>query len=489
MTQQPHRPEELPRPSTSPEAPEPPALGPRFAHLFAFSGLSNLADGLLLVGVPLLALTLTTSPGQIALVTAVFTLPWLLFGIVAGVVIDRHDRVRVLVIASVVRTAALAAGVIAAVGDALTMPLLLGLLLVLGTAEVFADGSSSALIPDVTPRERLAAANSRLMGVQLVANSFLGAPVAGFLVAAGAGWVFGVPAGLVIAGILVALRGLARQGWAARGQEAFPQPTGSAQLGEATQPVKAAQPSRSVRRELHEGLTFLVRHRVVRPLVLGGAGFNFLSNAYMAVLVLWVVGPQSAVGLAPEQYGLLATVLAVGGVLGAVLAERVVGRGRERVVIAVTWGLAGSLLVVPPLVPKIWAVGVSFALIGFFNIVGNTATSALRQRIVPSRVLGRVQGASATVAYGAMPLGALTGGLVAEAFGVQVLLVAVPVASLAVVALTVRSLTQSVIDEADRAGLEHAVDRDRTAAAPAVESPAGELEAEVEQPGATVPSG
>src|SRR5690606_32083544 len=116
---------------------QPPPLGSRFTHLFAFSGLSNLADGLLLVGVPLFALTLTTSPGQISLLTTMLTLPWLLFGIVAGVIIDRHDRVRVLVAASILRIAVLAVGTVAAVNDALSMPILFGLLLVIGTAEVF----------------------------------------------------------------------------------------------------------------------------------------------------------------------------------------------------------------------------------------------------------------------------------------------------------------------------------------------------------------
>jgi len=420
-------------------------LGSRFTHLFAFSGLSNLADGLLLVGVPLFAMTLTTSPGQIALVTTVFTLPWLCFGLVAGLVIDRHDRVRVLVAASLLRVLALAGGAVAAANEALSMPILLGILAVLGTAEVFADGASSALIPDVTPRERLAAANSRLMGVQLVANSFLGAPIAGFLVAAGAGWVLGVPAGLVAAGVLVAVRGLGRRARAAASEAGERDATAS----EVSSTEAGPAPARTILGDLREGIGFLVRHRVVRPLVLGGAGFNFLSNAYMAVLVLWLVGPGSAVGLTPEQYGFVATVLAVGGVLGAVLAEKLVGKGRERLVIAVTWGMAGGLLVVPALLPRIWAVAVSFALIGFFNIVGNTATSALRQRIVPSRVLGRVQGASATIAYGSMPLGALTGGVVAELFGVQALLVMVPVAAVLVVVLTVRSLPQSLIDEAD----------------------------------------
>src|SRR5690606_7378400 len=194
------------------------------------------------------------------------------------VIIDRHDRVRVLVAASILRIVVLAVGTVAAVNDALSMPILFGLLLVIGTAEVFADGASSALIPDVTPRERLAAANSRLLGVQLVANSFLGAPVAGLLVAAGAGWVFGVPAGLVVAGVLVVVRGFGRRS----------RPAATVDASVAVVPGSEADPApvRSARRELREGLAYLLRHPIVRPLVLGGAGYNFLSSAYMAVFVL-----------------------------------------------------------------------------------------------------------------------------------------------------------------------------------------------------------
>jgi len=446
-------------------------LGSRFVYLFAFSGLSNLADGLVLVGVPLYAMTLTTSPGQISLVTTAVTLPWLLFGLAAGLLIDRHDRVRILVVASLVRIAVFAGAALAATTGALTMPLLLVLLLVLGTAEVFADGSSSALVPDVTPRSRLAAANSRLMGVQLAANSFLGAPIAGFLLAAGAGWLFGVPAGLLLASVLIVLRGL----WGrvtsvhavAETADTGSGDSGSSDAGSSdagasstttddddalhgTAAPEATVVGRSVRRELREGLTFLLRHPVIRPLVLGGMSFNFLSNAYMAVFVLWVVGPGSAVGLAPEQYGFLAMGLAAGGLTGAVLAEKIIGTGRDRTVVAVTWGACAVLLAVPALVPRVWAVAVAFALVGFFNLVGNTATSSLRQRLVPSRILGRVQGASATLAYGSMPLGALAGGLVAEVFGVRTLLLVVAVGTVVVAAATVRGLSQPVIDAAER---------------------------------------
>ncbi len=454
----------MPRKSPAASAPSE-ALGSRFVHLFAFSGLSNLADGLLLVGVPLYAMTLTTSPGQISLVTTAVTLPWLLFALVAGLLIDRHDRVRILVIASLVRIAVFAGAAVAAAAGALTMPLLLVLLLVLGTAEVFADGSSSALVPDVTPRSRLAAANSRLMGVQLAANSFLGAPIAGFLLAAGAGWLFGVPAGLLLAGVLVVLRGL----WGKSARVRAPRAT-AAPLADAD--VDAAPAARSARLELREGLSFLLRHPVIRPLVLGGMSFNFLSNAYMAVFVLWVVGPASAVGLAPEQYGFLAMGLAAGGLTGAVLAEKIVGTGRDRAVVAVTWGVSAVLLAVPALVPQVWAVAVAFALVGFFNLVGNTATSSLRQRLVPSRILGRVQGASATLAYGSMPLGALCGGLVAELFGVRALLLAVAVGTVVVTAATVRGLSQHVIDAAERDAAEARVEADADDGTPVAVAPA-----------------
>mgnify|MGYP001203895445 CR=1 FL=1 len=425
-----------PEPRTAPEgaparvvgaaAPAREPLGSRFAHLFAFSGLSNLADGILYVGVPLYATTLTTSPGQVSLVSAALTAPWLVLGLLAGLLVDRHDRVRLLVAASLVRVLVFAGAALAASAGVLTMPVLLVLLLLLGSAEVLADGSSSALVPDVTPRSRLAAASSRLQGVQLVANHFLGAPLAGVLLALGAGWYFGAPAALVLAGVLVTARGL----W-----------------GKVARVVRPQHDERGdARRELRLGLRFLRHHPVIRPLVLGGAAFNGLSNAYMAVLVLWVVGPSSAVGLAPEHYGLLAVGLAAGGLLGAVLAERIVGVGRERTVVAVTWGISAALLAVPALVPTVWAVAGAYALIGFFNTVGNTATSALRQRIVPSHLLGRVQGAAVTISYGAMPLGALLGGVVAELLGVRSLMLLVAACSVLVAAGTVRALSQRVID-------------------------------------------
>ena len=420
-------------PTATPREP----LGPRFRHLLAFAGLSNLADGILLVGAPLYAVSLTRAPGQISLLSAAATVPWLLFALYAGLMVDRHDRPRIIAAATAVRVVVLVAAAAAAATGRLTLPLLVLTLLIHGCAEVFADTSARTLVPDVAPHGRLAAANSRLMGVEQLANSFLGGPLAGFVLALGAGWVLGLPAALAVAALVVVLRGL----W-----------------GKVPPPARPDAAPTSRRTELREGLAFLWGHRVVRSLILGGTAFNFASSAYFAVFVLWVVGPGSAVGLAEEAYGLLMIGFAVGAIGGAVLAERIVGTGRERRIIAVTWGTGAVIVVVPALVPNPWAIAAALTAAGFANMVGNVATSSLRQRLVPSRLLGRVSGAGTTIAYGAMPLGALAGGLVAEIFGLRALLLAVPGFLAVAVALTVAAFTQHDVAVADADA-----DRDRLA--------------------------
>ena len=128
-------------------------------------------------------------------------------------------------------------------------------------------------------------------------SAFVGGPVAGALLALGAGWVFGVPAGLgVLALLLIATR--------------IP---GSYK--------HAAPQKRSATAEVREGVGFLVRHPVLRPLLVAGSVMNMASTGYFAVFVLWMVGPGSRVGLEPAQYPLVIAVLAVGAVLGSIAAE------------------------------------------------------------------------------------------------------------------------------------------------------------------------
>ncbi len=405
-------------------------LGRPFAAQLASTGLANLGDGVLTTLAPLVALGLTTSPAQISLLSAAAWLPWLLLGIGAGVVIDRVDRRRAQVLALTMRAAVLATGAALGFAGALSMPLLVVLVLVYGATEVFADLAATSIVPDLVPAERLPAANGRVVGVQQVANVFLGAPLAGVLVVLGAGIGFGTSAALAaLAAVVLAvgLRGNFRKAPAA---------------GRASSPLA----------QVREGLAFVVHHPVIRPLVLTSSVLNLASTAYFAVFVLWAVGPGSAMGLTEAQYPLVMLGFAAGAVGGSLVTEAVTARlGEVRTMVA---SLTGSvlLMLVPVFWPNGWAVAGAVTLIGITNTVGNVVAQSLRQRLVPGELLGRVGGATRTLAFGLMPLGAVLGGLVAEQAGLATTFLAAVGLSLVAcgyVALTVRTATISAAEAAN----------------------------------------
>ncbi|HEX5336562.1 MAG TPA: MFS transporter [Propionicimonas sp.] len=383
-------------PSTKEVAKEPrPGLGRPFAALLTSTGLANLGDGILGTLAPLVALSLTTSPLQISLLSAATWLPWLLFGIAAGVVIDRVDRRRAQVVALSVRAGVLATGAALGFTGALTMPLLVCLVLAYGATEVFADLGATSIVPDLVPPDRFSAANGRVIAVQQVANAVLGAPLAGVLVVLGAGIGFGTSAALAALAAVVLAVGL-RGSFRPRAVEGSAEST----LG-----------------QVREGLAFLVRHPVMRPLVISSSVLNLASTAYFAVFVLWAVGPGSAMRLTESQYPLVMLGFALGAVAGSFLADPVQRWLGVMPTILGTLVASVLLLLVPVLWPNGWAVAAAVTLVGITNTIGNVVSQSLRQRLVPGALLGRVGGASRTLGFGLMPVGALLGGLVAERAG------------------------------------------------------------------------
>ncbi len=376
-----------------PAAREP--LGRRFRALLASTGLANLADGIVQVGLPLYAVTLTRSPFQVALLTAAAWLPWLLLALVGGMLVDRSDRRRVQVAALGVRAALLTAAAVLVMTDLMTMPLLVALALAYGTTDVLVDLAESALVPDVAPRSRLQAANGRIQAVQMVAGAFVGAPVAGLLIGWDAAALLAVPAGLAAAGALVlaTIRGRYRHA------------TG------------AARGPRAAWHEIREGLSTLAHHPVLRPMTIAGAVFNMASTGFTTLLVLWAVGEDSTLGLSPAQYAWIGVAMAVGAVTGSVLVERLLRRVTELRVILAGWWLAAALLAVPVLVPVPWLLYPVLVLIGLASASANVVSQTLRQRLVEPRLMGRVMGAGRTLGFGLMPLGALLAGAGAGRWG------------------------------------------------------------------------
>ncbi|RKS08997.1 putative MFS family arabinose efflux permease [Nocardiopsis sp. Huas11] len=408
-----------PRPD-DPHTGSTPPLGGRFWRLWGASGLSNLADGVLKVALPLAALRLTDSPPLIAGVTFALTVPWLLCALPAGALADRVDRRAAMLGANLARGLALTALALALASGTASIWTLYAVALCVGVAETVYDTAAQSILPQVVPRVRLSAANGRLHAAELTAQQFVGPPLGGLLVALGLLTAFAAPAGLwlVAVGALVTVGGRYR--------------------------VERAAPA-TLRADIAEGLRFLWGHRLLRTLAVMVGVSNFATNAVFAVLVLYAVGPDSALGLTEPGYGVLMTAAAVGSLLGALGAERI-----ERL-LGRAWSLrltvlASALLVgAPALSTSPYAVAAGFLVGGVGIAVWNVITVSLRQRTVPDALLGRVNSAYRLLAWGTMPLGAATGGLLAQLLGLR--------AVFAVMALLVLTLLVPMA-RIDRAALE-----------------------------------
>lgn len=408
----------------------PSSLGRTFSWLLTASGLSNLADGLLKVVVPLLAVQVTSSPALVAVVAASFRLPWLVTAIPAGVLVDRLDRRRAMVVANLVRALAvgmLCLGWVAGLGS---VPILVAVGLMAGVAETVYDSAAPALLPMIVKRDELTRANGRLFAVELTANEFIGPPLGGLLITAGAALSLATPA----AGWLVAV-GLLLLG--VRGDFRAEQ---------------TAQAPSSWYREALVGLRYLWRHDVLRVLALVVGTFNFCSQAVYATLVLYVVGPGSQMGLDATAYGLLLAAGAAGNVVGFLLvAERVERRWRRARVITVAIVIAGLALTAPGATTNPWIIGVAVFVGGVANATWNVITVSLRQRIIPLPLLGRVTSGFRLLAWGTGPVGAIVGGLAAEIVGLRPVFAAAGIIA-ALLVVPVYRLNDRRLDRAEREG-------------------------------------
>ncbi|GAA1900539.1 MFS transporter [Streptomyces sodiiphilus] len=385
-------------------------LGGAYWRLWISSALSNLADGVFKIALPLIAIGFTRSPVLVAGVTFALTVPWLLFALPAGALADRLDRRKVMLAANTVRAVLLAALAATVALDLASIWALYAVAFCVGVAETLYDTTAQSILPRLVSRDQLSRANGRLYAAELTANQFVGPPLGGLLVAAGAVAAFSAPVALwaVAVGALLMVRGTYRVG--------RERPT-------------------TVRADIAEGLRFLWRHRLLRTMAVMVGGFNFATNAAWAVLVLFAVGPASPVGLSEQGFGLLLVTVAAGSLLGSFLAERVerlLGRARALALSVCTGAL---MLGAPAATADPFLLGAAFFTGGVGIVVWNVITVSLRQRVTPDRLLGRVNSGYRLLAWGTMPLGAAAGGLLAQLAGLRAVFAASALLTLALLAV------------------------------------------------------
>ncbi|MFL6129735.1 MAG: MFS transporter [Mycobacteriales bacterium] len=361
-------------------------LGRDFGRLWTAASVSTLGDGITLTAGPLLAATLTRDPLLIGVVGAASFAPWALVGLVSGALVDRLDRRRVMWTVDLGRAAVLALLAIAILAGWASIPLLAAGAFLLGTGQTLFDSAAQASIPALVGRDpgRLATANGRLLGAQTVSQQFAGPPAGGSL--------FTLAPWLPYAADAVSFLGSSVLIGRIRGRFA----------------VERSGPATSLRADIAAGLRWLARHRLLRGLALLTAVLNLVFMAAEVVLVLLA---QDRLGLGNVGYGLLLTSTAAGSLLGSLVTARVTRWWGEAGTYLVAVGLLVGVLAVLGLTTLVPVAAAALAVLGFAVTIGNVIVQSLRQAVTPAPLLGRVVSVYRLIGLGAVPVGALVGGL------------------------------------------------------------------------------
>ena len=372
------------------EAVFPSRMGTSFRWLVGSSWMSNLGDGIGLAAGPLLIASLTRDPLIVALSGLVQRVPWLLFGLHAGVLADRVDRRLLVVAVDLARTAVLVVLAAALITGTAGVVLVLVLLLLLGIAEVFADTTAGTLLPMVVDRADLGIGNARLTAGLLTANQLAGPAVGAALFVGGRSVPFVAQAVCVAAGALLVSR--------------------------MRLPALARSAERThVRSDIAEAFRWTWGNAPVRTLTLTIVSFNVTYGAAWSVLVLYA---SERLGLGAVGFGLLTTVVACGGLVGTAGYDWLERHASLADIMRVGLAIETLTHLGLALTTTAWvAMAIMFAF-GAHAFVWGTTSNTVRMRAVPAELQGRVGSLYLIGVFGGIAVGQVLGGVIARIWGV-----------------------------------------------------------------------
>jgi MFS family permease len=371
---------------------------PDFVKLWSSQTISQFGTQVSQLALPFVAIVvLEASPFAVAALGTVEFLPFLLFTLPAGVWVDRLPRRAILIVTDYGRAVLLFTVPIAYALDALTLGQLYVVGFLVGTLTVFFDVAYQSYLPSLVERGQIIEGNSKLVASQTTAQ-ISGPGVAGGLIG-----LITAPYAVLVDAISFLVSGAFLT--AIRKQEEKPA------IPEGGRP--------RMRTELWEGLQYVVRHPLLRPQALCTGTSNFFSNVLFAVFLVYAV---RTLELSAAEVGLIFTLGGLGGLLGALVSQRLTRRfGVGRTTIATTF-LFGSANFLVPLAPKDFPhpyLVASFLISSFAIVVYNITQVSLRQAIAPQRIQGRMNSVMRFLVWGTIPLGSLTGGVLASTIGLR----------------------------------------------------------------------
>jgi len=386
-------------------------LGKNYWRLWFAHGVSNLGDGVSQVAYPWLASAVTRSPLLIATVAVASRLPWLVFTLPAGVITDRFDRRKIIIAMDITRAALAFLVAIAVTAQAGNLPaldsittsvnlqtnwflytVLVVTALLFGCAEVLRDNSAQTFLPEVVEDDQLENANGKLWSVEFVTNSFIGPPLGSFLIGIFVflPFYFDTLTFFVSAALIATLASVAR-------------------------PIKEVTGKKAVnfKAEINEGFSWLWKHELLRPMAIILGCMNGLGAITTATFILFA---QEILQTSVFIFAILGTAGAVGGTLGGILGPKISARIGSGPSLYLTLLTAPIICLIIGLTSSWQLFWFLTAFATFFAVLWNVITVSLRQSIIPTHLLGRVNSVYRFFAWGSIPIGTLIGGALVDLF-------------------------------------------------------------------------
>ncbi|CAN2213798.1 enterobactin exporter EntS [Candidatus Nanopelagicaceae bacterium] len=367
-------------------------MGPAFNRMWAASIVSNLADGVLGAAAPLLAIALTDNTVLISSLGAMVMLPWLLFAIPIGALVDRLDRRFILAGSNALRAAIIGVVALGVATHHVTIYWLIAASFIIGVCEVAADTTSQSLIPQLLEKENFEKGNSRLSISETVVQGFIGSPLSGVLYAIAIYLPFFFNSFGYVVSALLAL----------------------------SIPIKYLQDVRTENAEKEKknfvqdmkfGIHYLYNHKVLRRLVVTTSVIGVCYSMGTSTMVLFLV---EELNMPKPLFGVILTIQGLGAIAGSIVAPKASTKfGRSTMM---TFGIFFSSLVLlgQGFSPNLF-VFVALATFGAFTISQwNILLMATYQTVIPNELYGRIHGTRRTIVWGMMPFGSLIGGVLAH---------------------------------------------------------------------------
>ena len=368
-----------------------------FLLLWSGQTVSEMGSAVTQLALPLTAVVvLGASTFQVGLLTSAATAAFALIALPAGALVDRWAKRRLMIWCDVARMLIIGSVPLAAAFGVLTLGQLYAVAFTAGVCTVFFDVAYQSYLPVVVTKEHLVDGNGKLGATQSfaqVAGPGLGGGLVGLVGAAGAMTADAISYAVSVASLLA--------------------------IGVREEAPQAAGDRAGLRAEIGEGLSFVLRHPILRKITACTGTANLFGSMAIALEIVFLV---RVLQVRPADTGLLIAVASLGGVAGGLLAGRLSRRiGSARIIWYSMLVISSPQLLIPLAEPgwRVAAFAVGMAFFSFGAVVYNVAQVSYRQAICPPRLLGRMNAAVRWVVWGTIPLGALLGGVLGTLVGVR----------------------------------------------------------------------